>query len=185
MKGNEDKKKERELWEIIKSCMEKLIKKKTTNFHLEITADKKFSNKLKAEIPPGREIIFSFLKEAAPDITGFIKRDPLSHFITIEVKNRRIKIDNIYQIKKYRDLFNAKFAFLISTRPIPEEIKRILKVIPPLSPTEHETLALVRFDESKLMVEHIQGPPNPFIDWYPEDPFKKDLYWESGGGPHC
>lgn len=179
MNGNEDKKKEREFHEIIKRSMEKLIKKKTTNFHLEITAEKKFSNKLKGEISPGREIIFSFLKKAPPDITGFIKRDPLSHFIAIEVKNREIRIDDIYQIKKYKDLFNAKFAFLISTKPIPEEIKRILRIIPPLCPSLLETLVLVRFDESKLMEEHIQGPPNPFTDWYPEDPFKKGLhYWE-------
>lgn len=178
MKANQDKKKQRELYEVIRPCIEKLIKKKAMNFHLEITADKKFSNKLKAEIPTGREIIFAFLKEAAPDITGFIKRRPFSDLITIEVKNHEIRIDDIYQIKKYRDLFNAKFAFLISTRPIPEEIKRILKVIPPLCPTGHETLVLVRFEERKLTEEHLQGPPNPFIEWYPEDPFEKDLYWK-------
>jgi hypothetical protein len=63
-------------------------------------ADKKFSNKLKAEIRDYRHIIFYFLKEVAPDITGFIKKDYSSDFIVIEVKAEAVKLDHIYQTRK-------------------------------------------------------------------------------------
>jgi hypothetical protein len=103
---------ERELYEPIRAKIEELIRTKFSNFHLEVTADKNFSNKLKAEISPHghRDIVFRFLNEAAPDITGFIKTEYSSDFIAIEVKNEEIKIDDIYQTKRYAELFNAKYA---------------------------------------------------------------------------
>jgi len=131
-------------------------KKRPPNYYyLEITANKRFSNKLKAEIPRDREIIFRFLKEATPDITGFIKKDFSSDFLVIEVKKEEIQLDDIYQLKKYKDLFNAKFAFLVSTEPIPEKIKRVLKVISPLCLSIYETLDLVHFNITAL--EHIRA----------------------------
>src|SRR3972149_9068145 len=109
MNANKEKKKvriERDYYKPIKAKLEELLGTKFSNFHLEITADKKFSNKLKTEISPNRDIIFHFLKEAAPDITGFIKGEYSSDFIVVEIKNEEIKIDHIYQTKKNAELFN-------------------------------------------------------------------------------
>ena len=110
-------KKEKEYYEAIKTNLEQLLAARSVPFHLEITADKKFSNELKAHIEPNRDIIFHFLKEAAPDITGFIKKSHFPDFIVVEVKKETIKLDDIYQAKKYQDLFNAKFTFLVSLQP--------------------------------------------------------------------
>lgn len=164
------KKKEAEYYPLIKAKLEELLKTKTINFYLEITASKKISNKLKAEIREDRNIIFQFLKEAPPDITGFIKSEHFSDFIVVEFKKGKIKLDDIYQTKKYRDLFDAKFAFLISLEPIPEEIKRLHKVLYELLSTPHYSHAFVlaRFNEKVVK----------FVEWYPENPFKKDTCWK-------
>jgi hypothetical protein len=164
------KKQENEYYEIIKVKIEDLLRTKSNNFHLEITANKKFSNELKAEIDKNRDIIFHFLKEAPPDITGFIKwSEYSSDFIVIEIKKDKIKLDNIYQTKKYADLFNSKYCFLISLQPIPEEIKRLHKVTYNIlsSISIYNAFILVHFDERK----------NEIVEWYPENPFEKDLFW--------
>ena len=162
-------KKEEEYYPVIKAALKELLKTRTTNFHLEITANRKFSNKLKAEIREGRDIIFRFLKEASPDITGFIKNDYSSDFIVVEFKRETIKLDNVYQARKYRDLFSAKFAFLVSLQPVPEEIKRLHKATYPLlsGAGTYDAFVLVRFDEES----------REFKEWYPENPCEKDLYW--------
>ena len=157
--------KESQYYESIKVVLQYLLKDKFKEIHLEITAQKKYSNILKSEITKHgyRDIIFRFLKEAAPDITGFIKDDFSSSFIVVEVKNEIIKLDNIYQIKKYADLFDAKYALLISIKEIPEEIKRLAKVIPAL-------LSLNNWMK-KIVLVHFNYENKELIDWYPENPF--------------
>lgn len=165
------KKQEKEYYPIIKAKLEELLKRKTQDFYLEITANKKFSNSLKAEVRRDRDIIFHFLKEASPDITGFIKKSEYSSdFIVVEFKREKIKLDDIYQTKKYKDLFAAKLAFLVSLEPIPEEIKRLHKVTFSLlsTPSIYEAFLLVHFGEEN----------GEFMEWYPENPFDKDTYWK-------
>ncbi len=154
---------------MIKGSLKELLETRTTNIHLEITANRKFSDKLKTEIREGREIIFHFLKEASPDITGFIKNDYFSDFIVVEFKRQAIKLDNVYQAKKYRDLFSAKFTFLISLQPIPEEIKRLHKTTYHLlaGASTYDAFVIVHFDEAS----------REFNEWFPENPCEKDLYW--------
>ena len=164
------KKKEKEYYPLIKTKLEELLRTKGANFYLEITADRKFSNKLKAEIREDRDIIFQFLKEASPDIIGFIKNKYSSDFVVIEFKREKIKLDNIYQTRKYIDLFGAKFAFLISLQSIPEEIRRLHRVTYQLLSTQgtYQAFVLAHFDEEN----------KEFREWYPENPFEKDLYWK-------
>ena len=163
-------KKEEEYYIPIKTKIEELLSNKVNNFHLEITANKKFTNELKAEIGQGRDIIFQFLKEAPTDITGLIKGEHSLDFIVIEFKREKMKLDDIYQTRKYRDLFSAKFAFLISLEPIPEEIKRLHKVTYELLSMPHysHVFTLAQFD----------GQTRTFIEWYPENPFEKNIYWK-------
>jgi hypothetical protein len=167
-KEKEKVRRERDYYETIKANIEELIRTKFSNVHLEITADKKFTNKLKAEISPHghKDMIFHFLKEAAPDITGFIKGEYSSNFIVIEIKNEEIKIDDIYQTKKYAELFNAKYALLISTKEIPEEIKRLSKVVYSLlsSGYGYERITLVDFDAEK----------GNFVEWFEKNPFERE-----------
>jgi len=74
-------KKERRLYEPVKALLFETLKGKFPETHLEITADKNFSNTLKSQVGSNRDIIFFFLKEAAPDITGFFKEQDMTNFI--------------------------------------------------------------------------------------------------------
>lgn len=164
------RKREKDYYQPIKTKIGELLSNKVNNFHLEITADKKFSDRLKAEIREGRDIIFLFLKKASPDITGFIKKDSWADFIVIEFKREKIKLDDIYQTRKYRDLFDAKFVFLISLKPIPEEIKRLHK-------STYEILAMPHYSYAFVLVQFDEKVGN-FIEWYPKNPFEKDICWK-------
>lgn len=159
--------KERDYYEPIKKKLENLLSKKTDKFHLEITADKRFSNKLKAEINKygHRDIIFSFLKDAAPDITGFITEESSSRVVVVEIKNEEIKIDDIYQTKKYAELFEAKYALLISTKEIPEEIKRLSNVV--------YKLLSGGYGYEKITLVHFHPDTGEFADWFEKNPFEK------------
>jgi len=161
--------KEQNYYFLIEQKFIKLFESKGCKVYFEITANKKFSHKLKNKIPNHRHIIFYFLKDVAPDITGFIEKGSFTNFVIIEIKNEQIKLDHIYQVRKYAELFDAKFAFLVSIEEIPEEIKRLSKVIFPLLSTHsiYQSLTLVYFDKETQSLE----------DWYPENPFEKELYW--------
>jgi hypothetical protein len=159
---------EKSYYPLILQKFTELFESKGYKIHFEITATKKFSNKLKSKIPEYQHIIFYFLKDVAPDITGFISRDGSTYFVVIEVKNEEIKLDHIYQTRKYAELFDARFAFLISTKEIPEEIKRLSKIIYSLlSLPAYRRLTLIQFDIKT----------KSFQDWYPENPFEVEYYW--------
>lgn len=161
--------KEESFYHPIMQAFTRLFESKAYKAHLEITANRKFSNKLKSKISDSRHIIFYFLKDIAPDITGFIVKDNWLDFVGIEVKNEEIKLDHIYQTRKYADLFSAKFAFLVSTVEISQEIKSLAKIAYPLlsAPSIYESRVLVYFDEET----------NTFKDWYPENPFEEGRFW--------
>jgi len=162
---------ESEFYEPVKSKIEELLrakyKDKINELHLEITANGKFSNELKNKLGQYRDIIFVFLRSASPDISGFIEiKDDYSNtgFIVVEVKREEIKLDDIYQARKYGELFDAKHTFLISVREIPEEIKRLSRALYSLlSLPAYKTLNLCQFDEQK----------NEIISWFPENPYAK------------
>jgi hypothetical protein len=160
--------KEEDYYPLIMQKFTELFKSKGYEVYFEITATKKFSNKLKSKIPDYRHIIFYFLKDVAPDITGFISKGNFINFVIIEVKNEEIKLDHIYQARKYAELFDAKFAFLISTKEIPEEIERLARVVNYLlSLPAYRRLTLVQFSEET----------NALTDWYPENPFENEYLW--------
>lgn len=159
---------EKDYYEPIKKEFEELFRTKGKSY-LEITAYKKFSNKLKEEIPSNRNIIYTFLRKASPDITGFLKVDLYTRFIVVEIKDIEIELDHIFQVRKYAKLFDAKYAFLVSTYEIPVEIKELSKVTFILEDLPlYGKLILVQFDKSV----------GSFIDWYKENPFMQDYYWK-------
>ena len=149
-----------------------LFKEKGTHIHLEITANKVFSNELKSYVPRGKEIIFLFLKQAPPDITGFVKGSRLPGFVVVEVKSGKISLSDIYQLKRYADLFDARFSFLVSLEEIPEEIKRLVSTILLLSKLKcgdiYKAFVFVHFDRES----------NEFVEWFEENPFKESIYWK-------
>lgn len=163
MGSDKDKNKEKDYYKKIKERMEELFKSKVGDVYLEITANG-FSNKLKEQIPDNRHLIFSFLgqKGVRPDITGFTKEN---YFIVMEIKNEEIKLDYVYQLKKYAQLFDAKYAFLVSTFEIPAEIKKLDKIIFPY-------LLSGGYGYERLVLIHFDPDTGEFIEWYEKNPFK-------------
>src|SRR3989338_11002811 len=157
-----ENKTEKSYYQPVKDWLERQLQTRFSDFHLEITANKQFSNKLKELINDYRNIIFRFLNEAAPDITGFVKGEISPEFIVVEIKNKEIKIDDIYQTRKYAELFDARYALLVSTKEIPEEIKRLSKVVfSLLSLPAYKQLTLVHFGDNAKNI--VWFPDNPFI----------------------
>ncbi len=164
--NTEQKDREREYYGPVKSWLQRLLESKFANVYLEVTADRTFSNTLKAQIDRNRDLIFSFLREAAPDLTEKRKNEvsiPVE-FLVVEVKARPIKLDDIYQTRKYAELFDARYALLLSTHEIPEEIRRLSQVLfpYPLALPVYKQLTLVQF-----------GDNGSRTDWFPDDPFDK------------
>jgi hypothetical protein len=157
------KPRERAYYESVKTWLEALLKPKTSTLHLEVTADRPFSNTLQAQIDQHREIIFSFLKDARPDITGFLKLKPESirEFIVVEIKLTPIKLDDIYQTRKYAELFDASYALLVTPYEIPERIVRLARVLFTL-------LSLPSYKRVTLARLHEDGTN---VDWFSEPPF--------------
>lgn len=154
---------EKELYPLIRYELGNKFKSQGQPCYLEITADGKFSETIKSAIR--EDIIFTFLKKkASPDITGWTSA---KEFIVAEVKNEKITIQDIYQTKMYMDLFRAKYGFLISTEPLPTEIKRLHERFWILNTTSYgyTIVTLTQFDpENKKFNEE---------SWFPESPFKK------------
>ena len=154
----------------IEQKLRQLFSNKVADAYLEITAEG-FSNKLKSAIPANKDIIFSFLgsKGARPDITGYFSKEHSKEFFVVEIKNEKLTLDDIYQLKKYADLFDAWFAFLVSTEEIPAEIKRLSKAAPFLlwrtSPFPY--LMLARYAEKE----------DEFAEWFEKNPFQQEIYW--------
>lgn len=161
---------EKDLYGPIKEQLEKLLATKERGFHLEITAAKGLSEKLKAVIPNGREIVFT-LKQR-PDIFGYVAGKFIPDLVTVEVKVGRLKLEDIYQAKFYKEVLSARYGFLVTTESVPEELKRLCKntrdILHSTSDSIYRVLAIGQFDEDK----------NEFVDWFEENPFEKDCYWK-------
>ncbi len=147
---------------IVKDWLEEWLKQYFTGHHLEITAQGKFSSMLKMQIPQHRDIIFAFLKGAVPDITGFVIKNHTREFIVVEFKNGAIKLDDIYQTRKYAELFDAHYALLVSTEEIPAEIIKLSTVVSPY------LLALPAY--GKLTFVHLSKDTQSST-WLPDFPF--------------
>ena len=127
MTPNNDKKSEKSLYVPIRRFLHDYFSSKFGNCHIDITAGGHFEEALKCRVR--HDIIFTFLgKKASPDLTGFIQNEyGIKDYIVVEVKRNKVTLQDIYQTKMYGDLFEAKYAFLISPMPVPEEIKRLDK----------------------------------------------------------
>jgi len=165
---------ERELYGVIrKKLIEKFVGK-FDDFYLAITSEGKFPEKILSRVPQHEDIIFSFLKKKnSPDLTEFVKlvknQWATFQFITVEIKNSTIKLEDVYQAKRYADLFRAKYGFLITTKPIPTIMKRLCNRIPILyiAGTSYEKLKLAQFNiEKNGIIEN---------SWFPEPPFFNDV----------
>lgn len=164
---------ESESYNLIKEKIKELLNKRIINkeIYLENTSKSGFSEKLKQAIPKEKSIIFSFLGKK-PDITGFVKKQYHTEFLIVEIKREEIKLKDIYQTKMYKELFEAKYTFLISLESIPEKLKRLCEsnrdILRSAGDSSYRFFVLTQFDEED----------KEFIDWYEENPFDINTYWQ-------
>lgn len=164
---------ESDLYEPIKEYLAKSFTQKFGNCYLEITAKGIFSSTLKSVVR--HDIIFYFLRKKAPDLAGFITRKQsewvassvpsiVLDYITVEIKRNKITLEDIYQAKMYGDLFQAKYALLISPERIPEEIKRL----------DQNTYVTCRYMSSWYVHVGYWLSPADVVEqnWLPRSPFQ-------------
>jgi len=174
MKASDESVAEKLLYDPVKVEFERLFRHKFGDCHLETTFKGNFTGLLKERI--SEDIVYMFIKRMKgsehrfPDITGFMK-DPgrySEQFITIEVKNEKVSLLDIYQAKMYADLFDAKYGFLISTEPISDDLKRLHKVRPKiLQRSLVDYIFLVQFDAKTSKIVH--------ESWFPGSPFPYEI----------
>ena len=127
---------ESDLYPHVKKALEKVIQGKDS--YLEITAS---AARLPSEI---ERVIddeaFFYLKTErnSPDLMGYVteSESPLAFDIlpedtvsriVVEVKDEPVTVENFYQAKRYAEVFDAKYAFLISNAPFTEGLRRLLR----------------------------------------------------------
>ena len=170
MTNDEIRKAEKELYAPLKEYLNEAFERTFERCHLEITAQGYFSEELKCVVR--NDIIFSFLgRKVSPDLTGFISRKEslleamtpsnIQDFITVEIKAERITLQDIYQAKMYGDLFEAKYALLISPKPIPEEIKRL----------NQRLFITHRYGGRYIHIGRWLSGLHSIIDWLPKSPY--------------
>lgn len=140
------------------------------DFYLETGAAKGFSERVKAAIPAGREIVFSFLRRR-PDILGYVNREYSKDLITVEVKEKSLTIEDIYQAKMYKEVFGARYGFLITATAIPEALKRLCKQTYPIQHSSHDDT------NSFLAIAEFRSAVG-FAEWFEDNPFAKEFYWK-------
>jgi len=97
------------------------------NPYLEITAKTGISEILKKEFSDETFYILG-AEGKTPDIMGFVRKRLSSpkELITVEVKDRTIKLMDIFQARLYQEVFKSTLGFLISSKGIAEERVRFV-----------------------------------------------------------
>jgi len=163
-------KKEEPLYKPIRSTLIELFNH-LGDCHLEITADKRFSNNLKRQFSKDT-LYITRVEGFFPDITGFVRMQYATDLVTVEVKAKRIAIKDVFQAKEQAEIFDAKYALLVSPKTIPEEIRRFVKdrsCI--LNYSYNRRVVIAQFNEATEEFEidkelYYQSLPEPFKTAY-------------------
>jgi len=165
--------KESDYYNSIKEKIEILFKQKGVDPYLEITASTGLSPYLRKAIPKQvRVLTFPFLQKR-PDIVGFVKKDFGNDIIVIEVKEK-VRIDDIYQVKLYKELLDARYSFLISLTSIPVEIEDLCRenynILHSAQDSIYRFFVIVEFNIER----------NRFENWIEKNPFEETStsYWK-------
>lgn len=124
---------ERALYAPVKKALTAYLRQGDDAFSimLEVTADG-FPERVKALLQDNVLFLLNS-KEARPDLFGHIGPDGAKaygrsvFFITVEVKHGAPTIHDVFQARKYGELYWAQVALLVSTEPPEERLQRLLK----------------------------------------------------------
>jgi hypothetical protein len=158
---------EKQMYEPVMAQLQKRFGKRGFVTQLEIAASAGASDAIAEGIPYGQGILFSYRSSNRPDILGWTqKRD----WIVAEVKEAALGLDEIYQTKRYKELFCARYAFLISSVPVSEQLKRLCRANPRVLGSFGDYLGCFVLAE----FNHVTGD---FAIWFPENPFENPALW--------
>ena len=160
---------EADYYEPIRKCLELLFRAAGKTVYAEIGANAGFSERAKRAIPPGRDIVFSFLRQR-PDLLILLEDQYSPSLVTVEIKEKIQKLDDIYQAKQYKEVFDAKHGLLITISPIQEELKRLCRITPNIlrSAADYQQFFVIgEFDKTSANM----------VDWFAENPFENAVYW--------
>ena len=116
--------KEEDLYKPVKEAFEK----KHPKISLEITA-KKIPDNIKSILDD--EALAIINKEGSfPDLMGWADDIYSKKIVIVEIKINQPTLTDIYQVKRYAEVFSARYTFLVSTKKISEEHKRFLNKKP-------------------------------------------------------
>jgi len=91
--------------------------------HLEVTAEGSIFLKELNTI----EIQESFSRQR-PDVTGYESyRRGAINIIIAEIKAQKLRLQDLYQMLRYADLFDANYSFLVTTDTIPTSIENFFE----------------------------------------------------------
>jgi len=144
--------KESDLYVPIKEFLDQHFSKLERNHYFEITA-KTISNKIKKEFDLNRLLLLK-TERTLPDIMGFVEKNGLNELFVFEIKNGKPTIRAIYQLKKYAEVLNAKYACLMCTKEISAELRKCLEneLIIQSYNTGHGTISILHFDEETKQI---------------------------------
>lgn len=162
---------EKDFYKPITEQLGGLLSGVVTSYWLEVVATQGLTERAKQAVPAGREIVFSFMRDR-PDIIGIVDGQFSKHLLVAEVKEGSPTLENIYQIKRYKEVFDARYAFLITIGPIREELKRLCR--------QTSTILSSAGDDAYRFLVLAQFHPGArrFVDWVDGNPFEKSFYWE-------
>ncbi len=154
---------EEDLYEPIKTYF--LNKFKSAGYHkihLEITCNGKFSEGMRKLL--GTRVGF-FKGHFAPDLCGYIEENGKNLPVTIEIKNKRLGFQEIFQARGYGELIEARFAFLVSSQSIVVPVKDFLK--------NRESILYYSYPEPKILhISRFSIKTENMVEesWFPKSP---------------
>jgi hypothetical protein len=100
------------------------------NPYLEIIGKKKsFSQALKREFNTNTLLLINS-EGSFPDLVGYVRKkpsNPTKEIVVVEIKDKPVKLIDIFQARLYQEIFSPTFCFLISSEEIPEERIRFVE----------------------------------------------------------
>ncbi len=138
-KNNEPKKRRITESVLYEPIVKALCKKYATYYHhFEITSNRQPSDTMKNVLELPEILYLGKFEKVFPDIMGYystgIEQRPsdalptiMTGIVVVEVKPRRIKVSDVYQIKKYAEIFHARDALLVSTEEMIIEVKKYIQ----------------------------------------------------------
>lgn len=163
----ESEEKEKRLYSGVRAALQSYFCPGSVDCVFEVTAEG-VSDELQGKLPD--EVLFLLgSRELRPDILGRVKH-PVgskafyynSFFVTAEVKDGTPTVNDLFQAKKYGEIYEAAISLLVSTQKPEERLLRLLKrkSVLLMLPMSMFSTYLCRF-----------SPKDETIDWwFPQQP---------------